>query len=205
MRASDILDKWLGSSEAAIRSLFARARSAAPCILFFDEIDALASNRESLQNNDASGDVHSRILSTMLNEMDGISSTNATSNGHSIDSTNRILVMAATNRLSTIDSALLRPGRFEEHVPLNLPSVEDIKGILSVKLRSVPVGDTFDSVSIAHSLNNIGATGADIEGICTDSCLDAIHDLKQNDYLSSIESMNLTNKNFDKIIARWKE
>ena len=205
MRASDILDKWLGGSESAIRSLFARARSAAPCILFFDEIDALASNRENVQNDDASCDVHSRILSTMLNEMDGISSTNAASNSHSIDTTNRILVMAATNRLSTIDSALLRPGRFEEHIPLNLPSVEDIKGILSVRLKSVPLCDSFDYLSISQSLHNIGATGADIEGICTDSCLDAIHNLKQNDNLSIIESMNLTNKNFDKIIDQCKE
>eukprot|EP00978_Attheya_sp_CCMP212_P021126 scaffold61301_cov45-Attheya_sp.AAC.6 len=103
VRASDILDQWLGGSEAAIRSVFSRARAAAPCILFFDEIDALASNRSD--GDEDSTNVHSRILSTFLNEMDGVSSSTST-NAPSI------LVVAATNRLSSLDTALLRPGRY---------------------------------------------------------------------------------------------
>jgi SpoVK/Ycf46/Vps4 family AAA+-type ATPase len=102
VRAADILDKWLGGSEALLRSLFSRARAASPCILFLDEIDAIANNREEDDTNDFT----SRILSTLLNEMDGVSSAIQKS---------RVLVVACTNRLGSLDSALLRPGRLQEH------------------------------------------------------------------------------------------
>jgi SpoVK/Ycf46/Vps4 family AAA+-type ATPase len=116
VRASDVLDQWLGGSEAAIRSLFHRARGAQPCILYFDEIDAIASNREQ---EGTESDVSSRILTTLLNEMDGISSTSNTG----------VLVLACTNRMQDLDAALLRPGRLEEHIELTLPTTEDLREI----------------------------------------------------------------------------
>ena len=101
VRASEVFNQWLGGSEATLRSIFSRARAASPCILFFDELDSLATNREG-GDSDATSGVQSRILTTLLNEMDGI--TNA-------GGKQGILVVAATNRLDAIDAALLRPGR----------------------------------------------------------------------------------------------
>ena len=168
--AADILDQWLGGSEAAIRSLFARARSASPCVLLFDDIDAIASNR-----NDDDGDstnVQSRILSTLLNEMDGVSSQ-ANRGG--------VLVLATTNRLSAIDSALLRPGRLEEHIELGLPSALDIEEILGLHLAKIRVHERVDVSDLAQRLESVAASGADVEGLCTGACLHAIRRATDND------------------------
>ena len=156
VRASDVLDKWLGGSEAALRSLFERARSAAPCILFFDEIDAIASNRD---NTGTEIDVSSRILTTFLNEMDGVSS----------DGSSGVLVVACTNRVQDLDSALLRPGRIEEHVPLARPDQNDTHHILQLALGRVPIADDINLSDIAAVLFELNATGADIEGVCRDA------------------------------------
>lgn len=161
--ASDVLDQWLGGSEAAIRSLFARARSASPCVLLFDDIDAIASNRDD--DDGDSTNVQSRILSTLLNEMDGVSS-HANRGG--------VLVVATTNRLSAIDSALLRPGRLEEHIELGLPSAFDIEEMLRLHLAKSRVDDDVDTCDLSRRLESVAATGADVEGICTGACLRAI-------------------------------
>lgn len=187
VRASDVLDQWLGGSEAAIRSLFARARAAAPCVLFFDEIDALATNRQG--DSDVSSDVHSRVLSTFLNEMDGISS-HAGKQG--------VLVIAATNRIDTIDAALLRPGRLEEHVCLTLPTVSDIMNIMNLNLAKVPLGNDVDLEHLAGDLFRLNGSGADIEGICREACLIAIK--RRRD----CPQIKATMDDFDKAIRSWK-
>jgi SpoVK/Ycf46/Vps4 family AAA+-type ATPase len=158
VRAADILDKWLGGSEALLRSLFARARAASPCILFLDEIDSIANNREE----DDSNDLSSRILSTLLNEMDGVSSSIKTS---------RVLVIACTNRFKSLDSALLRPGRLQEHFYLGLPTVEELVEILQLRMTNIPLADNIDLVKIATDLFARNATGADVEGLCREVCL----------------------------------
>ena len=114
-----MLNQWLGGSEAAIHSLLARARSASPCILFFDEIDATASNRK---DDAASANVTSRVLTTFLNEMDGISSSE--------NAIGSVLAVACTNQLEALDSALLRPGRLDEHVFLEMPVISDVHLVL---------------------------------------------------------------------------
>lgn len=125
--ATDILDQWLGGSEAALRSLFARARAAAPCILFLDEMDAIACNRNNSDNGDSTN-VMSRLLSTLLNEMDGI--------GGSSSLPSKVLVVACTNQpLDSIDAALLRPGRLDHHVELKTPvTLDDAVTILQLYL-----------------------------------------------------------------------
>ena len=160
VRAADVLDKWLGSSEKILRSIFARARAAAPCILFMDEIDSLASNRAEDDTNDYT----SRILSTFLNEMDGVSS--------SLKS--RVLVVACTNRLEALDSALLRPGRLEEHFHLEAPSRDDLATMLDVRLNSMPLDSDVNLEDIADSLFANQASGADVEGLCREVCLKAL-------------------------------
>ena len=161
VRASDILDKWLGGSEALLRSLFARARASAPCILFIDEIDAVACNRAENDSDDSS----SRILSTLLNEMDGVSS--GISNGP-------ILVVACTNRLRALDTALLRPGRLQEQFELLPPTADDVNAILLHYLKDIPLCEEVAIAAIASTLALKKATGADIEGLCHELCLSAL-------------------------------
>lgn len=157
VRASDVLDKWLGGSEALIRSLFARARAASPCVMFLDEIDSIANNREE----DDMNDVSSRILSTLLNEMDGVSSSVRTS---------RVLVVACTNRFKSLDAALLRPGRLQEHIYLGLPKVDDLVDILQLRMENIPRADDVNLMKIATDLFGRNATGADVEGLCREVC-----------------------------------
>jgi transitional endoplasmic reticulum ATPase len=185
VRASDVLDQWLGGSEAAIRSLFARARGAQPCILFFDEIDAIACNREY---GGAESDVSSRILTTLLNELDGISSS-----GNS-----GVLVLACTNRLKDLDTALLRPGRLEEHIELKHPSLEEISEILQSQLTNVPLAKDLILDDFAEVLYELKATGADVEGVCRDACSLAIRSIGESD------SVVLTPAALDGALRAWK-
>lgn len=170
VRASDILDKWLGGSEALLRSLFSRARAASPCILFFDEIDAIACNRTEDDFSDSS----SRILSTLLNEMDGVSSGLASRN---------ILVVGCTNRLETLDAALLRPGRLHEHFELPLPQVNDIGAILFHYAKKIPIKKDLLVESLAIKLATRNITGADVEGFIREICLDSLQsaDVEKDD------------------------
>ena len=166
VRAADVLDKWLGGSEATIRSLFARARSAAPCILFLDEIDAIATNRSS---SDDSVDVMSRVLSTLLNEMDGVSTDRMAP---------RVLVVACTNRKEALDAALLRPGRLDEHVELQpLKRAEEVEKVLVQYLgrAAPPSKGTLDLHGVAEELlKQKSLTGAELEGLCRASVLKAM-------------------------------
>ena len=184
VRATDVLDKWLGGSEAFLRSLFSRARAASPCILFLDEVDAIANNR-----SDDDNELASRVLSTLLNELDGVST------GARLC---RVLVVACTNRLDALDAALLRPGRLEEHLHLDLPSITDLSEILHLFVQSMPLDESVDLEGLARDLFNRGATGADVEGICRDVCLMGMRtitddldrlSLSQQDFIHAIETI----------------
>ena len=157
IRASDVLDRWLGGSEALIRSIFSRARAASPCILLLDEIDAMASNRETDETNDFG----SRILSTLLNEMDGVSSSVRSS---------QVLVVGCTNRIESIDSALLRPGRLQEHFLMDFPNFDDTNSMLRLRLKNIPLDKNVVLEDVSQLLVEKLATGADVEGICREVC-----------------------------------
>jgi SpoVK/Ycf46/Vps4 family AAA+-type ATPase len=156
VRPADVLDKWLGGSEQTLRSLFARARAAAPSILFFDEIDSIASNRGI---DGESTDVMSRLLSTFLNELDGVSS----------GVNDFVLVVACTNRLDALDTALLRPGRLEEHIEICLPTEEDTRAILESLFSRIPLDNSVDLNVLVSDLSNLGLSAADLEGIARES------------------------------------
>ena len=171
VRAADVLDKWLGGSEAIIRSLFARARSAAPCVLFFDEIDAIATNRST---DSDTVDVTSRVLSTLLNEMDGVSTNNLTP---------QVLVVACTNRRDALDAALLRPGRLDEHIDMDrLRTVDAIEAVLVQYLSRAPLDESLDLRSVATKLLEIRPrSGAELEGICRGAVLRAMRRMNNNE------------------------
>ena len=174
VKASDILDKWLGGSEANIRSIFARARASAPCAILFDDIDALASNRD----NTSGADIHSRILSTLLNEMDGISSDKNKKD---------IVVIGTTNRLEEIDAALLRPGRLHEHIYVDYPSVNDCVGMLKYFTRKMPLDNSLSIPQLAEVFVKSRVASFDVKRICRDACIEAI---RRNDRKSLPPNVN---------------
>lgn len=192
IKASEVFNQWLGGSEANLRSIFSRARAASPCILFFDELDALAMNRESLDSDAMSG-VQSRILTTLLNEMDGITNTGGKQD---------ILIVAATNRINSIDAALLRPGRLEEHVLLSYPSAETVKEILLLQTSKMPLDDSIDFEEMSRILSSVSCSCAEVEGICRDACLIAIRRCSTGE--SSDDNISVTRSDFYDAFNRIK-
>jgi len=153
----EIMDRYVGESEEAVRELFERARQTAPSIIFLDEIDAIASHRG--QGNE----VTERVVSQLLAELDGI-----TENPN-------LVVLAATNRRDMIDDALLRPGRLEEHVEVPNPDREAREEILSVHTRGKPLTDDVDLAAIAEDLE--GFSGAELEAVVREASMLAIREM----------------------------
>lgn len=156
--------RYLGETEAKLRTLFARARAAAPCILFLDELDAITANRGSGGEGGDAGGVHARVLSTLLNEMDGVatsSSRNASSSASG--AAGGVLVLAATNRRHALDAALLRPGRLHESVEFGMPESEDREGVLRVHARKLPLSAGVDLTGLSQDAVSGGLSCADLE------------------------------------------
>ncbi|MCX8194472.1 MAG: AAA family ATPase, partial [Candidatus Pacearchaeota archaeon] len=157
IKGPEVLSKWVGESEKAIRELFRKARLSAPCIIFIDEIDAIAPVRGA---SDEGTRVTERIVNTLLLEMDGI------------EQLKNIVVLAATNRPDILDPALLRPGRFDNIIEIPLPNEKTRLEILKVHTKRMPLDKDVNLSEIAMKLTN--ATGADIEGIVREAGMNAI-------------------------------
>jgi transitional endoplasmic reticulum ATPase len=152
-----LLSKYVGESERAVREVFRKARQAAPCIVFFDEIDALLPTRGA---GSLDSHVSERVLSQFLSELDGVEELKG------------VLVLGATNRIDILDSAVLRPGRFDEIVEIPLPDEKERREIFQVHLRGKRVESGVDVRRLA-SLTD-GLSGADIAAICHRAALKAI-------------------------------
>jgi transitional endoplasmic reticulum ATPase len=152
----ELLDRYVGESEKSVREVFERARQASPAIVFFDEIDALASQRGE------SHEVTERVVSQLLTELDGL-----TENPN-------LVVLAATNRREAIDPALLRPGRLESHVEISAPDEAGRRKILSVHADDKPLTDDVDLDALAEELD--GYTGADLEALVRNASMRAIRE-----------------------------
>ncbi|CAM9101194.1 unnamed protein product [Phaeothamnion confervicola] len=183
-RAGDLLSSYLGQSEAAVRALFARARAAAPCILFFDELDALAGSRGFGGDGGGEADgVMFRVLSTLLNEMDGVArsggangSSSGEGEGDGSDGA-AVVVLAATNRPEALDAALLRPGRLQESVELGMPAAADRAAVLAVHTRRTPLATDVDLPALAATAAlSGGLTCAELAAACREACLAALRE-----------------------------
>ncbi|WP_266077393.1 CDC48 family AAA ATPase [Haladaptatus caseinilyticus] len=152
----ELLDRYVGESEKSVREVFDRARQASPAIIFFDEIDALATQRGE------SHEVTERVVSQLLTELDGL-----TENPN-------LIVLAATNRRDAIDPALLRPGRIESHIEVPAPDEAGRRKILDVHAADKPLSDDVDLDALAEELD--GYTGADLEALVRNASMRAIRE-----------------------------
>jgi transitional endoplasmic reticulum ATPase len=151
----ELLDRYVGESEKAVRKVFERARQSAPSIVFFDEIDAIASQR-----GDGTHEVTERVVSQLLAELDGLAENP------------NLVVLAATNRRDALDPALLRPGRLETHVLVPEPDEEARREILAVHANGRPIGEDVDLDALAGELE--GYSGADIAALVRNASMRAI-------------------------------
>ena len=156
VKGPEVLSKWVGESEKAIRKIFRRARQAAPCIVFFDEIDSIAPRR-GLGFGDSG--VTERIVNQLLTEMDGMQRTKD------------VVVIGATNRPDILDPALLRPGRFDRIIYVPPPDEEARYEIFKIHTRNMPLAEDVDLKELARRTENY--TGADIEAIVIEAGLSA--------------------------------
>jgi len=175
VRSTEILSKYFGETEETLRKLFEKARAASPCVLFFDEFDALAFKRGlngDQSSSDAGHSLQNRVLSTFLNEMDGIVSldTGSTEGG--------VLVLAACNDIDIIDEGLLRPGRFQYHLKLNLPSNDDVYDIMERYLSKMNCSSDVSITDIVTSFlsKTKSPTAADIGSLCKTAIFVALHE-----------------------------
>ncbi|KUK04086.1 MAG: AAA family ATPase, CDC48 subfamily, partial [Methanosarcinales archeaon 56_1174] len=159
VKGPEFLSKWVGESEKAVRETFRKARQAAPCVVFFDELDAITPTRGG-----GFGDSHvtERVISQMLTELDGI------------EELNDVVVIGATNRPDIIDPALLRPGRFDRMIYVPPPDESARRQIFEIHTRGVPLAEDVDFEKLVNQTE--GYTGADIAAVCTEAKMLAIRE-----------------------------
>jgi len=193
-----LYSKWLGESERALREVFKKARRAAPCILFFDTIDAIAPKFGADQFGT---DVYQRILSQLLREIDNLRDVKG------------VILLAATNRPERIDPALLRSGRFDYILRFSKPDLAERAAIMQLCCRRVPVAPDVDFDEFAGRMD--GLTGADIESLCKKATLFAIAEFEEgtrvapfavlrSDFLAVLESDRGSPRQVA-VISKWKK
>ena len=158
IKGPEFLSKWVGESEKAVRETFRKARQAAPCVVFLDEIDAVA----PVRGTSSDSGVTERVISQLLTEMDGL------------EALHNVIVIAATNRPDIIDTALLRPGRFDRLVYIAPPDLEARKEILKIHTKGKPLDKDVDLNKLASRMQNY--TGAEIAAVCNEAVMLSIRD-----------------------------
>lgn len=159
IKGPELFNKWVGESEKAVREVFRKARAAAPSVVFFDEIDALAVERGS---SSGSSNVEDRVLAQLLTELDGV------------ESLRDVTVVAATNRPDMIDKALLRPGRIDRIMHVPLPDRMTREEIFRIKLKKMPIADDIDIQNLAETTERY--SGAEISAVCHEAALFAMQE-----------------------------
>jgi ribosome biogenesis ATPase len=156
IKGPELLDKYVGESERAVRQVFQRARASAPCVVFFDELDALAPRRGA---DGGSAGVSERVVNQLLTELDGL------------DARRDVFVVAATNRPDIIDPAMLRPGRLDKLLYVPLPTAEGRAAILRTLLRRTPAAADVDVDLLAKDVRSERYSGADLAGLVREAAL----------------------------------
>ena len=172
---SEFVEMFVGMGAAKVRDLFKQANEKAPCIVFIDEIDTIGKKRDA--QGVGGNDEREQTLNQLLTEMDGF------------DGSNGVVILAATNRPETLDPALLRPGRFDRRIPVELPDLQGREAILRVHAKKIKLGDDIDFNAIARAAS--GASGAELANMVNEAALRAVRDgrpyVTQADLEESIE------------------
>ncbi len=153
---SDFMEIYVGVGASRVRSMFAEAKKVAPSILFIDELDSIGRHR-GVANIGGGGDEREQTLNQLLSEMDGFEPNDS------------VIIMAATNRPDILDTALLRPGRFDRHITVDLPSMEDRRDILKIHARNKPLDQSVDLKKVARSTPTF--SGADLENLLNEAAI----------------------------------
>lgn len=174
---SEFVEMFVGMGAARVRDLFKQAQEKAPCIVFIDEIDAIGKRRDNSQFG--GNDEREQTLNQLLSEMDGF------------DGSKGVVILAATNRPESLDKALLRPGRFDRRIPVELPDLKGREAILKVHARNVRMADNIDYGTLARA--TAGASGAELANIINEGALRAVkmhrNVVEQEDLEESIETV----------------
>ena len=174
---SEFVEMFVGMGAARVRDLFKQAQEKAPCIVFIDEIDAIGKRRDNGQFG--GNDEREQTLNQLLSEMDGF------------DGSKGVVILAATNRPESLDKALLRPGRFDRRIPVELPDLKGREAILKVHARNVRMADNIDYGTLARA--TAGASGAELANIINEGALRAVkmhrNVVQQEDLEESIETV----------------
>merc|ERR1719247_1127022 len=166
IKGPELLTMWFGESEANVREIFQKARGAAPCVLFFDELDSIAQQRGG--NSGDGGGAGDRVMNQLLTEMDGVGAKK------------NVFIIGATNRPDIIDTALMRPGRLDQLIFIPMPDLESRQAILKATLRKSPVSPEVPLDYLATHLDKF--SGADITEICQRAAKYAIRESIEKDY-----------------------
>lgn len=165
VKGPELLTMWFGESEANVRDVFEKARQAAPCVLFFDELDSIAQQRGG--NHGDGGGAADRVMNQLLTEMDGVGAKK------------NVFIIGATNRPDIIDTALMRPGRLDQLIYIPMPDYESRLSILRATLRKSPIAKDVDLAYLAAQTDKF--TGADLTEICQTACKLAIREEIERD------------------------
>jgi len=181
IKGPEVFSKYVGESEEAVREIFKKARQVAPCILFIDEIDSIAPRRGGRSSDSGVGD---RVVNQLLTELDGIESLEG------------VTVIAATNRPDMIDPAIMRPGRIDRTMEVEIPELEARKNIFEVHTEDMPVSDDVDMGELAEKTED--HVGSDIESICREAGMIALRgnpeseEVKMKDFEEAVKEVEPT-------------
>ena len=187
IKGPELLNKYVGESEKGVREVFEKARSNAPTVVFFDEIDSIAGERGARMGDSGVGE---RVVSQLLTELDGL------------EQLEDVVVIATTNRPDLIDSALLRPGRLDRHVHVPVPDEDARKAIFEVHTRNKPLADDVDLDELAADTD--GYVGADIEAVCREAAMAAtrefINSVEPEEAATSVGNVRVTSAHFEEAL-----
>jgi transitional endoplasmic reticulum ATPase len=186
IKGPELISKWVGESEKGVREVFRKARQAAPCVIFFDELDAIAPRRGGGSEGDAH--VTERVISQMLTELDGLEDLKG------------VVVIGATNRPDIIDEALLRPGRFDRILEVPAPDKEARKQIFSIHTKKKPLDSDVNLDKLVETTE--GMTGADVAALVNAAAMSAI---KEHVRQKSGSKLRISMKHFETALNKIKK